>query len=344
MVADVAGLVAAITPSDDGAAGAARERLDRLAKPPGSLGRLEDLSVRLAAIAGACPPPVPRTPTLLVAAGDHGVHARGVTRWPQELSAAIAGLVADGRATAATLARQVGADVVVLDVGLASARPDGVQDARVRDGTRDLSARPAMTPDEAEQGIRVGVEAASTAVDDGADLLVLGEVGIANTTPSAALIAAFTGHAAAEVTGPGAANDTETIRRKIGVVEQSLARHGDTRDPLRTLASLGGLEHAALVGMILAAAVTRTPVVLDGVTTVAAALVATHLAPDSSDYLIAGHLSGEPGATVGLHKLGLKAILNLDLRLGEGTGALLAVPTVQSAARVLHDVALLDEF
>lgn len=338
-------LTDAIAPVDAHAVRMARDRQASLARPPGSLGRLEDLGVRLAGIAGRCPPPVPAHPVVVIAAADHGVHAQGVSDWPQAVTAAMVQTVADGGASVNALARAVGADIVLLDVGTASRTPapHGVVQRRVRPGTRDVVTAPAMTVDECIRAIGAGVDVTREVVDAGADLLVLGDLGIGNTTASACLVSAFTGAHPAEVTGRGANTDDRRTARKIAVVTAALERHGSDRDPLRTLASLGGLEHAALVGVALAGAAARVPVLLDGLITNAAALAATAQAPALPDHLVAGHTSAEPGARAALAGLRLPALLDLDLRLGEGTGGLLAVPLVQAAARALAEVATLEE-
>jgi nicotinate-nucleotide--dimethylbenzimidazole phosphoribosyltransferase len=334
-----------IGPADAAAASAARQRQDRLTKPRGSLGVLEDVSVRLSAIAADCPPPVPEPAAVAVFAADHGVHAQGVTPWPQEVTAQMVGnFLADGAAVN-VLARQAGADVVVVDVGVAADLPaaDGLLARKVRRGTADLAAGAAMTHDEARRAVEVGIEVARDLVAAGHRCLVAGDMGIANTTASAALIAAFTGRPVADVTGRGTGVDEQTWRRKVTVVTDALAdRPPDLADPLGTMASLGGLEHAAIAGFVLGAAAARVPVVLDGVVSGAAALVAAGLAPSAVDYCVAGHRSVEPGHGVVLEHLGLRPLVDLDLRLGEGTGGVLALSLVQSAARVLRDMATFD--
>lgn len=342
----VTDLVAEIDPVDDDAAQAARHRHQTLLKPPGSLGRLEDLGVQLAAIAGRCPPPVPGEPAVVVAAGDHGVHARGVTPWPQQITAAMVEQFCAGRAAVNVLAHVAGARVSVLDVGVAHPVPDHprLRRARVRDGTADLSAGPAMTREEAARAVLAGAGIVDELVAAGVDLLVTGDMGIANTTPSACLAAAFTGVSAAMVTGRGAGVDDDMFGVKVTVVEEALTRHQpDPEDPLGVLAAVGGLEHAALVGIMLASATERLPVLLDGVVSNTAALVAARLCPHLPGYLVAGHRSTEPAATAALDRIGLDPLLELDLRLGEGTGALLGVPLVIAAARVLSDMAELDD-
>jgi nicotinate-nucleotide--dimethylbenzimidazole phosphoribosyltransferase len=339
-------LAASIEPVDAGAAAAAATRSEGQVKPPGSLGAVEQLGAQLAGIAGTCPPPVPADPAVIVAAGDHGVHAQGVTPWPQAITGAMVRLFCDGRAAVNAIAATVGARVAVLDVGVASepVRHPRLRRARVRDGTADLSKEPAMTREEAAQAVLAGAGLAEELTGSGVDLLVTGDMGIANTTAAACLVAAFTGAAAETVTGPGAGADTATVARKTALVAEAVERLGAARtDPLGTLAAVGGLEHAALAGVILAGARDRVPVVLDGVSAGAAALAAAALSPAAAGYLVAGHRSTEPGATVTLGHLGLVPLLDLGLRLGEGTGGLLAVPIVLAAARVLRDMASIED-
>lgn len=339
-------LAAAIPPVDTATAERARQRHDRLLKPPGSLGAIEALGARLAAIAGRCPPPVPIQPIVIVAAGDHGVHARGVTPWPQSVTAAMVASFCVGTAAVNAIAATVGARVSVLDVGVAGELPDHprLRRARVRPGTADLSRAPAMSREEAAAAVLAGARVAEELLGNGGDLLVLGDMGIANTTAAACLVAAFTGRPAAEVTGPGAGIDGHTLARKIAVVAEALDRHRpDPRDPLGVMAALGGLEQAAAAGVALAGAAKGVPVILDGVSADAAALAAVALAPPALDYLIAGHRSTEPGATAALERLGLEPLLDLGLRLGEGTGGLLAVPAVVAAARVLNEMGTLED-
>lgn len=342
---DLRALLDGIAAVDARAAARARRRQHALAKPPGSLGQLEAVGEQLAAITGVCPPPVPSHPALLLAAGDHGVHEEGVSVWPQEVTRSVAAAACAGNATSAVLADSLGARRVVLDVGVRGELADHplLLRRRVRDGSRNLAQEDALTAEEVEDALRSGAATADALIADGADLLVLGEMGIANTTPSACVIAACTGADAQAVTGAGAGSDAPTVARKTAVVQRGLARLGSGRSPLAVLAGVGGLEHAALVGAVLAGAGRRVPVLLDGVTTNAAALVAVALAPSAGGYLLAGHRSAEPGADVALGHLDLEPLLDLGQRLGEGSGALLAVPLVQAAARVLNEVALLSD-
>jgi nicotinate-nucleotide--dimethylbenzimidazole phosphoribosyltransferase len=339
------GTIAAIGPLDGAAVEAARERQETLTKPSGSLGRLEDLSVQLAGIARQCPPPLPEPAVVAVFAADHGVHAQRVTPWPQEVTAQmVANFLASGAAVNA-IAEQAGASVCVVDIGVATDLPAAPRllARKVRPGTADITAGPAMTQEEARRAVETGISVARELVAEGHRCLITGDMGIANTTASAALIAVFTNGTAALVTGRGTGIDDPTWARKVDVVRRALELHRcDPASPLDALAAVGGLEHAALAGFILGGAELRVPVLLDGVIACAAALAAQAFAPQVTDYLIAGHLSTEPGALRALHALGLRPLLDLGMRLGEGSGAALALPVVAAAARVLRDMATFD--
>jgi nicotinate-nucleotide--dimethylbenzimidazole phosphoribosyltransferase len=336
---------AAIGPLDSAAMAAARERQDAMTKPRGALGVLEDVSVQLAGLAGQCPAPLPEPAAVAVFAGDHGVHAQGVTPWPQEVTAQMVANFLAGGAVVNAFAKQAGAEVAVVDVGVAAdlEPAPGLLPRKVARGTRDFTAGPALTADQVTEAIIVGVEVARDLVAAGNRCLITGDMGIANTTASAALICAFTGADPAEATGRGTGVDAATYARKIDVVCRGLARHEpDPADPVGVLAAFGGLEHAAIAGFILGAAALRTPVILDGVIAGAAALAACALAPEAVGACFAGHRSVEPGHALILERLRLRPLVDLDLRLGEGTGALLALPLLQSAARALAEVATFD--
>jgi nicotinate-nucleotide--dimethylbenzimidazole phosphoribosyltransferase len=337
--------IAAVGPLDAAAVAAARERQEALTKPSGSLGRLEDVSVQLAGIASQCPPPLPEPAVVAVFAADHGVHAQGVSPWPQEVTAQmVANFLASGAAVNA-IAAQAGAAVCVVDVGVAADLPTarGLLSRKVRPGTADMTEGPAMTLEEARLAVETGIKVAADLVDEGNRCLITGDMGIANTTASAALIAVFTGSTPALVTGRGTGIDDSTWARKVEVVRRALDLHRcDPASPLETLAAVGGLEHAALAGFVLGGAARRVPVLLDGVIACAAAVAARAFAPQVTDYLIAGHLSTEPGALRALDALGLQPLLDLGMRLGEGSGAVLALPVVAAAARVLRDMATFD--
>ncbi|MER0246559.1 nicotinate-nucleotide--dimethylbenzimidazole phosphoribosyltransferase, partial [Streptomyces sp. HSW2009] len=334
-----------IRPLDAKALGEAWERQKRMTKPSGALGMLEIISAQLCGLSRKCPPPIPEPAAVAIFAGDHGVHAQGVTPWPQEVTGQMVANFLGGGAVCNAFANQVGAEVCVVDVGVAAALPStpGLLPRKVAPGTADFTAGPAMTREEALRAIEVGVETARDLVAAGNKALLTGEMGIANTTASAALISVYTGADPAEITGRGTGINDETLARKVDVVRRAIELHQpDPADPIGVLAALGGLEHAALVGFVLGGASLRTPVILDGVSAGAAALVARAIAPEALAACIAGHRSAEPGHVAALTKLGLRPLVDLDLRLGEGTGALLALPIVQSAARAMHEVATFD--
>lgn len=337
--------VAQIRPLDAKALGEAWERQKRMTKPAGALGMLEIISAQLSGLSRQCPPPIPEPAAVAIFAGDHGVHAQGVTPWPQEVTAQMVANFLGGGAVCNAFAAQVGAEVCVVDVGVSSDLPatPGLLPRKIRAGTSDMTAGPAMTREEAKQAIEVGIETARDLVAAGNKALLTGEMGIANTTASAALISVYTGADPAEVTGRGTGINDETLARKTDVVRRALDLHQpDPSDPLGVLAAVGGFEHAAMVGLLLGGASLRTPVILDGVSAGAAALVARAIAPEVLAACIAGHRSAEPGHVAALNKLGLRPLVDLDLRLGEGTGALLALPLVQSTARAMHEVATFD--
>ncbi|GAA4593839.1 hypothetical protein GCM10023194_59130 [Planotetraspora phitsanulokensis] len=345
--------VAAIWPVDPVAMAEARTRQDRLTKPRGSLGVLEDVAVRLAGVAAACPPPMPSPVALAIFAADHGVHAQGVSPWPQEVTAQMVANFAAGGAVANAFAAQVGASVTVVDVGVATdlTPVPGVVSRKVAYGTADLSEGPAMTREQALEALSAGIRTAGDLVAAGNRCLISGDMGIANTTASAALISLFTGRDPASATGRGTGVDDAMYQHKIDVVRRALAVNGygeagavpqGQDSVLDALAAVGGFEHAAIAGFILGGAAARVPVILDGVIAGAAALVAAALAPDAAGYCVAGHRSAEPGHAVALAHLGLRPLVDLELRLGEGTGGLLAHPLVSAAVRVMHDVATFD--
>ena len=335
--------LAAIEPVDEVARARAEEHQLTLTKPAGSLGELETIAGRLAAIAGEFPPPLPEPAALAVFCGDPGVHAQGVSPWPQEVTTQMVHNVLAGGAMTSVIARQVGAEVAVVDVGVAADLPpelsgQGLLSRKVAAGTDDMTLGPAMTLEQCRQAIDVGIDVARDLVAQGNRLLATGDLGIGNTTASAALVAVFTESPAAVVTGRGTGIDDAMLAHKISVVEQAIAVNGASRkDPIGALAALGGFEHAALVGFLLGAAALRTPVVLDGVIAGSAALVAAALSPQARDYWFAGHVSAEPASRLAATDLGLRPLLDLGMRLGEGSGAVLAVPVIQAAARIVHE-------
>ena len=337
------GAAARVTAPDVAAEAAAADLHDRLTKPRGALGDLERIGIRLAGMAGVSPPPVPQPAVVAVFAGDHGVVHDGVTPWPQEVTGQMVANFVAGGAAINVLARHAGAEVVVVDVGVAGAvdAAEGLVRRKVRPGTASLLAGPAMTVLEARQALDVGVEVADDAVEGGAAILVTGDMGIGNTTPSAALVSAFTGRAAGDVTGRGTGVDDDTLAHKTSIVEAAVARTTG-RPALEVLAEVGGLEIAALAGFIVGGAARRVPVIVDGVIAAAAAVTAEALVPGVAAWCFAGHRSVEPGSRAALEFLGLEPILDLGLRLGEGTGAALALPVVQAAAKVLREMATFD--
>ncbi|RDV82494.1 nicotinate-nucleotide--dimethylbenzimidazole phosphoribosyltransferase [Ammonifex thiophilus] len=322
----------------------AQARLDQLLKPPGSLGRLEELAVQLAGITGD-PLPAIKDKCVIVMAGDHGVVAEGVSAAPQEITYQILPHFLQGTAGIGVLARHVGARLVVVDVGVA--RPvsfPGVLVRKVRAGTGNIARGPAMSREEALQAIGVGIEVATEEVRKGASLIATGDMGIGNTTPSSAILSAFTGLPAEETVGRGTLVNDTVLQKKREVVARSLAvNRPDPSDPLDVLAKVGGLEIAGLAGVILGAAAHRVPVLLDGFITGAAALVAAGLCPRVRQFLIASHLSQEKAHRHMLRHLGLRPLLDFDLRLGEGTGAALAMPLVEAACKILKEMATFSE-
>ncbi|MBB4933262.1 nicotinate-nucleotide--dimethylbenzimidazole phosphoribosyltransferase [Lipingzhangella halophila] len=337
--------IAGIRPLNQRAINEARDRQDQMTKPPGSLGVLEDVSVQLAGLAGECPPPIPEPAAVAVFAGDHGVHAQKVTAWPQDVTTQMVHNFLNGGAVVNAFAEQVGTEVTIVDVGVVGDLPTvpGLLPRKVARGTADITQGPALTRTQAVYAIEAGVEVARDLVSAGNRCLVTGDMGIANTTPSAALIAAFTGFDPADITGRGTGLDEAAHEHKIEVVRRALEVNAvDPNDPTGVLAAVGGLEHAALAGFILGAAATGVPVLLDGVISGSAALAAAALSPASMNACFAGHCSAEPGHTVALRHLGLHPLFGLEMRLGEGSGALLALPMLQASVRALRDVATFD--
>lgn len=328
---------------DAACAGRVTRYLDTLTKPPGSLGRLESLAVSLAAITGEDFPRV-TPPAVVVFAADHGVAAEGVSAFPQSVTAQmVANFVAGGAAINA-FARRIGARLEVVDVGVAGELPhDGVIHDRIRPGTANLAREDAMTRDQALTAIAAGRRAVERAAAAGCRCLIAGEMGIANTTASSAMLAALSDIPVAALVGPGTGVAGEALAHKRSVIEVALAeRAPDPADPLEVLARLGGLELAAMVGAYLEAAARRMPVLVDGFIATVAALTACRLAPGLRPYLIFGHRSHEPGHAHALATLDAEPLLDLDLRLGEGSGAALAFPLLESAAAMLAEMATFD--
>jgi len=337
--------LAGLRPVEEALAPEVRVRLDSLTKPPGSLGRLEDLALRLALIQDTIKPQAaPRA--VLVFAADHGVAAEGVSAYPREVTAQMVLNFLRGGAAVNVLARQADARLTVVDVGVDhdfGAPSAGLTEDKVRRGTASITRGPAMSRDEAVAALEAGIRAADRSVDGGVCLIATGDMGIGNTTPSAALTACFTGRPAAEVTGPGTGVAGDALARKVAAVERALeVNRPDPADPVGTLAAVGGLEIGAIAGAVLGAARRRVPVLVDGFISTAGALVAQALCPAAAGYLIAAHRSAEPGHRAALEHLGLQPLLELDLRLGEGTGAVLAMHLAEAAVRVLGEMATFD--
>jgi nicotinate-nucleotide--dimethylbenzimidazole phosphoribosyltransferase len=332
-------------PSEESAREAGR-LLDAKTKPPGSLGRLEELACRLTAIRGEVPT-APLPAAIVVAAADHGVEAEGVSPYPQEVTAQMLANFANGGAAVSVLAREAGAKLVVVDAGvLAPTSVDGVRAATV-DGLRgsgNIVHGPAMTRRVAVRLIEGGIALAEELVAEGVGVIAVGDMGIANTTAASAICAALLPADPTDVCGPGTGLDAIGVEHKVGVVRAALAANGlgEESDPPDVLAAVGGLEIAFLTGVIVGSAARRTPVLLDGFVTGAAALVATALAPAVSDSMIAATRSPEPGHPLVLERLGLVPLLDLGLRLGEGSGAALALPIVRAAVSILTDMATFE--
>jgi nicotinate-nucleotide--dimethylbenzimidazole phosphoribosyltransferase len=334
-----------IPPVDTAAAEAAIQRQATLTKPPGSLGMLEELSVRLAGMTGRLDPPL-RDAVVFTLAGDHGVAEEGVSAYPQEVTGQMVLNFLRGGAAVNVLARELGARVVVADLGVAGDLPadPGLRSLKVRRGTADIARGPAMSRSEALAAIEAGRRLVTDELGRGLDIVLTGDMGIANTTPSACLICHFTGLDAGQVAGRGTGVDDAGLERKVRIVRLALEVNREAAaDPLGALAALGGLEIAGIAGVILEAASRRLPVVVDGFISTAAALAAVAIAPACRDYLLAAHRSQELGHAAALASLGLRPLLDLDLRLGEGTGALLALPVLRAAVRVLNEMATFED-
>ena len=324
----------------------AEERQRVLTKPPGSLGRLEELAVRLAGMLGDARPRIGGK-AVIVAAADHGVVARGVTGYPQAVTAQMVANFLAGGAAVSVMCRRLGVRQLVVDAGIAAPAPASDPDLRIvraGAGTCDMSRGPAMSWEQAERCLEAGIEIAGEVAADGADLIATGDMGIGNTTAASAIAAAVTGCPPGETTGRGTGRNDDQLRRKIAVVERALACNmPDRGDALDVLAKVGGFEIGVLAGVILGAASQRRAVVLDGFIAGAAALLAVLLSPAARGYLIAAHRSAEPGHRVVLAHLDLQPLLDLELRLGEGSGALLAMPIIEAAAACLAEMATFAE-
>jgi len=342
---ELAQLTSQIKPVDPEWTLRGQERLDSLTKPPGSLGRLEELAARYVAMREEFFPRL-EIKRVVVFAGDHGVVAEGISAFPQEVTFQMVYNFVQGGAGINVLARQAGARVEVVDIGVNHDFEPGLNliSRKVAYGTRNMAKEPAMTREEALRAVWVGVERAQEAVEDGVDVLAAGDMGIGNTTPAAALAAVFTDRPVGAVTGRGTGIDSSTLTHKVAVINRALALNKPTADdPIGALAGVGGLEIAGIAGLILGAAAARRPLLLDGFIATAGALVAVRLAPAAVDYLIAAHRSVEPGHQIMLDHLGLAPLMNLKMRLGEGTGAALGMLLLEAGWRIYREMSTFEE-
>lgn len=322
----------------------AQERLDQLTKPPGSMGILEDIAVQLACIQ-ECTIPQLGKKAVIVMAGDHGVVAEGVSAFPQEVTEQMVVNFVNHGAAINVLAKQMQAEVVIVDIGIASDTVlPGVRQQKVRKGTRNMAVEAAMTLEETIAAIETGIRLANEQIATGATLLATGEMGIGNTTPSSAIAACFSELDISVITGRGTGLDDHKLEQKCEIIRKALAcNQPDRQQPLEVLQKVGGLEIAGLTGVILGAAAKKIPIVIDGFISTAAALIAYQLKPECRDYMIASHLSQEPGHRIMLDIIGMKPMLHLDLRLGEGTGAVLAFPLIEAAVSIIRDMATFEQ-
>jgi nicotinate-nucleotide--dimethylbenzimidazole phosphoribosyltransferase len=345
MMTELSQIISQIEPLDPIWEARAQERLDSLTKPRGSLGRLEELAARYVAITREIMP-ILEQKWVVVFAADHGVVAEGVSAYPQEVTHQMVLNFLRGGAGINVLARQAGARVAVVDIGVNHdfGQMPELLIRKVAYGSRNMAKEPALTREEAIKAMLVGVEMAEMATASGMDAMAAGDMGIGNTTPAAALASIFTGRPVAAVTGRGTGIEDQTLRHKVAVINRALALHQPSaEDPVGALAAVGGLEIAGIAGLILGTAAARRPLLLDGFIATAGALVAAALAPAVTDYLIAAHRSVEPGHQIMLDFLGLKPLLNLQMRLGEGTGAALAMNLLEAGVRIYREMATFEQ-
>ena len=338
-------IIARIQDLDQTALAAATARQNTLTKPPGSLGRLEELSIQLAGISGT-PIPSIKDKVIITMAGDHGIVAEGVSAYPQEVTPQMVLNFLYGGAAINALAQHVGARIVVVDMGIAAdmePHPSLVI-KKIAHGTANMTQGPAMTRQQAERALTAGIEIVTAEIEKGLDIVGTGDMGIGNTTPSAAIAAVLTGESPAKIAGRGTGVDDEDLKRKIDAIERSIAvNQPDPKDGLDVLAKVGGFEIAGLAGVILGAAAHGKAVMVDGFISTAAAMIAVVLAPKVKPYLIAAHRSQEYGHGLMLEWLGLNPLLDFDLRLGEGTGAALGISIAEAACKVLAEMATFAE-
>ncbi len=338
--------IQSIQPLNQATAQAARERQDTLTKPPGSLGRLEALSIQLAGIAGRDIPSIEHK-LILIMAGDHGVVAEGVSAFPQEVTPQMVGNFLNGGAAINVLAKHVGARITIVDMGVAadiSAFPSALVHKKVAPGTANMALGPAMTESQARLSIQAGIDVFEAELKKGVDIVGLGDMGIGNTTASAAIASAITGIAPAKMAGRGTGVDDEGFRRKVAAIEKALeVNQPDPSNGLDLLTKIGGFEIGGLAGVVLGAAAHQIPVVVDGFISTAAAMIAITIAPAAKPYLISAHRSQEFGHQQMLEWLELKPLVDLDFRLGEGTGAAIGISLAEAACKILEDMATFAE-
>lgn len=335
-----------IKPLDQVAIEKAAGRYGSLTMPPGAMGKIGDIAIKIAGATGNPLPNVPAKKTMILMAGDHGVVAEGVSAFPQEVTPQMVMNFGTGGAAINVFTRHAGADLVLVDIGVAADLPDipGLVKSKVAYGTKNMAQGPAMTREEAVQALEVGIKVVQEQIANGSELVGLGDMGIGNTTPSAALIAFLGKIPVAEVTGRGTGVDDERLKLKISVIEKAIAvNNPDYNDGIDVLAKLGGLEIAGLAGVVLGAAAKNVPVIVDGVISGAAALVACHIKPEVKGYLIGSHLSVEPGHKRMLEVMELSPILTADMRLGEGTGAALTMMMVEAGIKMLREMSTFEE-
>ena len=345
MSSSLSSILASIKPLDTEAMKVARERQDELTKPRGSLGLLEELSVKIAGIKREAIPTLERKAIVTMAA-DHGVVAEGVSAYPQEVTRQMVFNFLNGGAAINVLARHIGARVIVVDMGVIGGfEPHPALTCRMIDfGTKNMARGPAMTRQQALDSLEAGITIVEDEINRGLDIVGTGDMGIGNTTAASAICAAITGKPAAEVTGRGTGVDDKQLAHKVAIIERALSvNQPDPNDAVDVLAKVGGFEIGGLAGVILASAANSIPVVIDGFISGAAALIAVGLSPAVKDYIIAAHLSVEPGHETLLSYLGLSPLLNLNMRLGEGTGAALGISLAEAAVKVLREMATFSE-
>ncbi len=336
---------AKIKPVDQKLFEIAQKHLDNLTKPPGSLGRLEEFARRLAAITGNTNPVINKK-AIFTFAGDHGVTEEGVSAYPKEVTRQMVFNFLRGGAGINVLARQAGADVVVIDIGVDHdfGSLDGLINRKVLKGTENFTKKAAMSKLQAQRCIEVGIELADEYAGKGYNLFGTGDMGIGNTTPSSAIASLLTGKPVSEVTGKGTGITDESLKRKIKVIEAGISLNNpDPADAIDVLSKVGGAEIGGIAGIVLGGAANKIPVVIDGFISTAGALIAYTIEPKVRDYLFAAHNSVEKGHTLMLQKLGLKPILNLDLRLGEGTGAALAMLMIEAGLKIYKEMATFSD-